>query len=47
MGGGPGVAVTPPLGDFLLFLMSDIQYLGGEKAQIWRIFNTLAPKTHG
>ena len=32
--GGPGVPMTPPLVDFLLFSMNDIQYLGGKKAQI-------------
>ena len=32
--GGPGVPMTPTLGDFFLFKMNSIQYLGGEKVQI-------------
>ena len=36
-GGSWGAPVGPGV--------DNIQYLGGEKAQIWRIFNTLTPKT--
>ena len=47
-GVGPGMPVTPPpspFGRLFISKMDNIQYLGGEKAQIWRSFNTLAPKT--
>ena len=37
-------ACRPPFVRLLIFKMANIRYLGGKKAQIWRIFNTLAPE---
>ena len=40
-----GCPWPPPFGGLFISKMNNIQYLGGENAQIWKIFNTLAPKT--